>query len=85
MSGIHASRETEGEGRKPRLSFSIERILFGDFTTEEERTENRHNPVACNPQSVRKKQIQDEETKKQERYAWLKYTRYNPPKLPSKY
>ena len=61
------------ETAKPFLSFGIDRILFGHFKTEQERLKKKHSSgIGSNRISL-------------PNFNWLGYTRYNPPKLPSKY
>ena len=74
---------------KPELSFSIERILNGSFKKEASARNNRAHRTIVHPPEVqhhRKNPMQgNAATNLLERYEWLGFTRYNPPKLPSKF
>lgn len=79
---------------KPILSFSIERILYGNFKTEDDKREGKHNTVAHIPRLEVSRKMQGKLSNYPKlgkiggnilkRYKWLDFTRYNPPKLPSK-
>lgn len=77
-SSRHDEMQTSEGCRKPFLSFSIERILYGHFRTERERIKRKqeNSPTIVDPASS---------AMPVPKYNWLGYTRYNPPKLPSKF
>ncbi|XP_046859434.1 homeobox protein engrailed-2-like [Xenia sp. Carnegie-2017] len=74
-SSRHDEMQTSEGCRKPFLSFSIERILYGHFRTERERIKRKqeNSSTIVDPASS---------AMPVPKYNWLGYTRYNPPKLP---
>lgn len=73
-------------GNKPFLSFSIDRILHGDFKTGDVQKSKNHTSVVHKTDVEQARNVHGKyEGNLFEKYAWLGFTRYNPPKLPSKY
>ena len=65
--------DSHNEIAKPLSDFSIQKILHGHFKTEQERLMKKHE-VSSQRIGVSLPE-----------FTWLKFTRYNPPKLPSKW
>lgn len=82
-----ASENRSCQTARPFLSFSIDRILNGQFKTERERLKKHHRTVAATQKKI--KEMQESNGKMVgnflQKYEWLQFTRYNPPKLPSTY